>query len=731
MSSIQPSPWPLDVLPDAVRRELLDGAPALALEPGQVLYRTGDSATSFFVVSDGELELLIKARTKDQPDARPVAKGCVVGIEALLAERDHLEEARAKGRAVVLEIGRGRFERARRDPAARERLAQAREVALKRRAETTLEASTLGRGLPDALFDAVVSACEWTTRKRGEVLWAPGDRADVALLVAEGIVRLVRDDRTVAYLQAGDVVGIEDVAAGVARSLRAVTDTPLEAFRIPAATIQRVAKDAPDFLSRASRAATERQDAIRAAVAAQGSVAALLSEAYRLEVAGAMLVIDPNTCVRCGICSWSCAEVHGAARLVRHGDKLLFPTAAAGSETRPLLLPNSCQHCTNPACMQDCPTAAIARSTEGEVYVREDLCTGCGNCARDCPWDNIVLAPRVGHPKYDSVAVKCDLCRGYGVSACVHNCPTGAIFRITPADDVAALRLLAPSLGGARPGARGTGRHGIGARALAWLVPLALFVSPAAFFAITAPAARSIGTGGAAAATMLALASYGLRKRAIGVAMRFWKDLAGRAGGGAGLEGTVDLRFWLSSHVVIGASLLLWVVAHAGAALGGPVTLGLILSTILAVVTGGVGLALYRFLPRRLARVEDRARLPEDHERDIEAARASLGRMLERLGDAPRAVVERARAASSAWGAVLAGRPAAEEAERLWQILSVEDRRLAGAAGRRAVDELALERTLTGTLALARSMRAWLPLHVGSMVAALGLTAVHVVQALG
>lgn len=729
MSSIGPSPWPLDVLPDAVRRELLEGAPALALEPGQVLYRTGDTATSFFVVSEGELELLVKAR--GAPETKPVAKGCVVGIEALLAERDHLEEARARGKTVVLEIGRGRFERARRDPMARERLEQARTIALRRRAETTLEASTLGRGLPEALFDAVVSACEWTTRKRGEVLWAPGDRADGALLVAEGIVRLVRDDRTVAYLQAGDVVGIEEVASGAPRSLRAVTDTPLEAFRIPAATLQRVATSAPDFVTRASRAATERQDAIRAAVAAQGSVAALLSQAYRLEVAGAMLVIDPITCVRCGICSWSCAEVHGVTRLVRHGDQLLFPTSAAGPETRPLLLPNSCQHCTNPACMQDCPTAAIARSTDGEVYVRDELCTGCGNCARDCPWDNIVLAPRVGHPKYDAIAVKCDLCHGYGVSACVHNCPTGAIFRITPSDDVAALKLLAPSLGGARPGARGAGRHETPARALAWIVPAVLFSFPALYFAISAFGSRSIGTGLGAAGTMFGLASYGLRKRGIRVAMWFWKGLAGRAGGGAGLEGTVDLRFWLSSHVVLGLALLGWIGAHAGASVGGPVTLGLSFALLIAVVTGALGLVLYRFVPRKLARVEERGRLPEESERDIEVARASIARMMERLGDAPRAVVERARAASSAWGAALAGRTAAEEAERLWQGLSVDDRRLAGAAGRRAVDEIALERTLAGSLALSRSMRSWLPLHVGSMVAALGLLAVHVFQVLG
>lgn len=730
MSSIVPGTWPLDVLPDAVRKELLDGAPALALDPGQVLYRAGDTATSFFVVREGGLELLVKARTKEQPEKRPVATGCVCGIEALLAERDHLEEARATGRTVVLEIGRGRFERARRDPAAREQLAHARLIALRRRAEMVLEASTLGHGLPEALFDAVVSGCEWTTRKRNEVLWAPGDRADSALLIAEGIVRLVRDERTVAYLQAGDVVGVEDVAAGVARTLRAVADTPLEAFKLPGSVVLEVARKAPDFLARASRVATERQEKIRAAVQEQGSVAALLSQAYRLEVAGAMLVIDPNTCVQCGICAWSCAEVHGVSRLVRRGDKLLFPVAGAPSQTRPLLLPSSCQHCTNPACMQDCPTSAIARSTDGEVYVRQELCTGCGNCARDCPWDNIVLAPRV-HPVYDSVAVKCDLCHGYGVSACVHNCPTGAIFRITPSDDVAALKLLAPSLGGARPGARGMDRTGLASSALAWLVPFVLFLLPAAFFASSGPGSRSVGTGIAAAGTMLGLTAYGMRKRLIGMAMWFWKNQATRAGGGAGLEGTVDLRFWLSSHVVLGVALLVWIVAHAGLSLGGPLTAGLIVATTVAVLTGLLGLVLYRVGPRRLAKVEDRALLPEDRERDIAAAQASYARMFERLGEGPRAIVERARAASGSWGPVLAGRTAAEEAERLWQTLSLDDRRVAGAAGRRAIDELATEKTAIGTLLLARLLRSWVPLHVGSMVVALGLLVLHVIQVLG
>ena len=59
-----------------------------------------------------------------------------------------------------------------------------------------------------------------------------------------------------------------------------------------------------------------------------------------------------------------------------------------------LLLPNTCQHCRHAACLQDCPTGAIGRDLDGEVFIRADACTGCGNCVRGCPWDNIAMAPR-------------------------------------------------------------------------------------------------------------------------------------------------------------------------------------------------------------------------------------------------------------------------------------------------------------------------------------------------
>src|SRR5256885_16989886 len=75
---------------------------------------------------------------------------------------------------------------------------------------------------------------------------------------------------------------------------------------------------------------------------------------YRLQVARSLLVIDLDSCVRCGHCASSCESLHGQARLVRRGDTVV--TRLGGRAAGPLLLPTSCQHCENPACMIDCPT---------------------------------------------------------------------------------------------------------------------------------------------------------------------------------------------------------------------------------------------------------------------------------------------------------------------------------------------------------------------------------------
>ena len=109
--------------------------------------------------------------------------------------------------------------------------------------------------------------------------------------------------------------------------------------------------------------------------------------------------------------------------------------------------------------MADCPPNALQRDPDGAVYVNE-TCIGCGNCARNCPYDAITMsalpAPKGGlfgwllfggkfgpgeaaKPKKSKEnkesSRKCDLCRDIsGGPNCVKACPTGAVIRMSPED---------------------------------------------------------------------------------------------------------------------------------------------------------------------------------------------------------------------------------------------------------------------------------------------------------
>ena len=52
----------------------------------------------------------------------------------------------------------------------------------------------------------------------------------------------------------------------------------------------------------------------------------------------------------------------------------------------------SCNHCDNPACVENCPTGAMQKDAEtGLVNSNPEVCIGCGTCQKSCPYD----APRI------------------------------------------------------------------------------------------------------------------------------------------------------------------------------------------------------------------------------------------------------------------------------------------------------------------------------------------------
>ena len=51
----------------------------------------------------------------------------------------------------------------------------------------------------------------------------------------------------------------------------------------------------------------------------------------------------------------------------------------------------ACNHCGNPACLENCPAGAIFKDSHGFVAIDEEKCIGCGTCTQACPYHVPVL----------------------------------------------------------------------------------------------------------------------------------------------------------------------------------------------------------------------------------------------------------------------------------------------------------------------------------------------------
>ncbi len=84
-----------------------------------------------------------------------------------------------------------------------------------------------------------------------------------------------------------------------------------------------------------------------------------------------------------------------------------------------------CQHCEDAPCVYACLTGALTRDPETSVVtVDEERCIGCGTCILVCPVGVIQL------DKKEKRMLKCDLCQGEDIPACVSNCPNEALMYV-------------------------------------------------------------------------------------------------------------------------------------------------------------------------------------------------------------------------------------------------------------------------------------------------------------
>ncbi|APR75588.1 Formate hydrogenlyase subunit 2 [Minicystis rosea] len=753
-----PDGWPAVVFDAPVlrgidaraRREIAEAGRVFSLGEGARVYDAGDEGPSFYVVVTGKIALSAVRRGDDrETEIRTAGPGESFGEEATvgLARR---ATATAAAPASVAEIPLSVFRRA---------IARAGKADIVERTERSLSRAatadllrtlSVTRDLGPRELDVLLDTATLRRVERGEHVYRQGEPARELYLVADGLVQIQveEDDRLSvrAYLGRGDFFGDVELLHGTARAASAVASGPAVLAAVPLRVFRDIAAAHPDLLPRLRRLAEDQEAAQRSVVgrAAANATQHAFRDLYRLKVARSLLVIDLESCVRCGHCAWACADTYGVARLVRRGDKVVTRTTAA-DEGAPqhLMLPNSCQHCEHPACMVDCPTGAIGRDPSGEVFIRDALCTGCGACAKACPWDNIQMAPRPngapppppGAQPHADLAVKCDLCRGYEGPACVTACPTGSIFRLNPSEDIADVREIfqtAPRAGGAR-GSTANARPGValGAAIAATGIGIAGatmqargHVQPARGMGLAAGVIAGIG--------MVALLAYAIPKR------RIRSFLRPREASAAPGKAVSIVRPQLEIHLVIGLLTAGITLLHAPLRGGGGSGAALLSALGLTSLAGALSALGYRLLPARLARIERTAVLPEDFPRAGADLRDRLYREASGKSELIKKILEKillpyARSPLGPLALLASGRSLREEQAALRTRIDavLEGRGQERLAGLSELIRIVVEqRALPAQRLLLGALRVWLPIHIVTFGVAMALLVAHVAMVL-
>lgn len=137
------------------------------------------------------------------------------------------------------------------------------------------------------------------------------------------------------------------------------------------------------------------------------------------------IYVTEETCIGCGLCQVYCQVEHSQSKdiikaFLRESPRPLPRIRVEASED--ISFPIQCRHCDEPWCVYSCLTGAMHEDpVSGMVTVDAGRCIGCWTCIVACPYG--ALARDIS----SKTVVKCDLCPGRDIPACVANCPNEAL----------------------------------------------------------------------------------------------------------------------------------------------------------------------------------------------------------------------------------------------------------------------------------------------------------------
>lgn len=312
-----------------------------------------------------------------------------------------------------------------------------------------LRRTPLLRSCHGMFLEALKQKVELVSLEPDEVLVQRGETVDALYIVRSGFIKLLqpfgKGEIVATYLSKGMTLGELELLAERSRPWQstAVSVEYAELLKIPRDTFQALLSTYPQVEEALWRTTAQRlKDQGQTLHDPRRSEFTSTALDMGLVQGASMLVIDLEQCTRCDDCVRACAATHqGRPRFVREGDKI-----------ENLLVARSCYHCQDPVCLVGCPTGAIQRAGVGVVVaIEESICIGCNTCARNCPYDAIVMhetgvdwpedmVPVGLRGKPQIIASKCDLCYDTGHEpACVSSCPQGCAHRVGSVAEIAEL----------------------------------------------------------------------------------------------------------------------------------------------------------------------------------------------------------------------------------------------------------------------------------------------------